>query len=168
LQARYKKDPAQISGGNMKALTTQIAERKAWLIENHKCVVADFSPLTFYRENGELDEEKTLSAINKYSKSKGFKESVEIRESGKKITRNNGSSREITETSVSRDERILHVMADSRFSYREACFLIGETPERDAKQPASITESIAKRWKKYAPWISTKDANTLAEMGKLP
>jgi len=150
----------------MKALTTQIAERKAWLIENHKCVVADFSPLTFYRENGELDEEKTLSAINKYSKSKGFKESVEIRES--RITRNNGSSQFTENNTKSRDERVIRFMESGSMNYREACFLIGETPERDAKQPASITESLIAKWKKYAPWITEKDARKLAEMGKTP
>jgi hypothetical protein len=152
----------------MKALTTQIAERKTWLIENHKCVPADFSPLTFYRENGELDEEKTLSAINKYSKSKGFKESFEIRESGKKITRNNGSGHFTENDSKSRDERIVHFMEGNRMNYREACFMIGETPDRDAKQPESINESLIAKWKKYAPWLSTKDARTLAEKGLIP
>ena len=150
----------------MKALTTQIAERKAWLIENHKCVAADFSPLTFYRENGELDEEKTLSAINKYSKSKGFQESVEMRES-RRIERKNGSQSFSENSTPDRDARILHYM-ESGFGYREACFMIGEHPKGDVKQPASITEAFVAKWKKYAPWLSESDAKTLAERGKSP
>jgi hypothetical protein len=149
----------------MKALTTQIAERKAWLIENHKCVVADFSPLTFYRENGELDEEKTLSAINKYSKSKGFQESVEIRES-RRIERKNGTA---LNESV-KEDRVQRAMRLHKMNFREATiFCGGRDPGKSAKQPAAFTESLAKAWDKYCGGlISEADCQTLAEKGISP
>lgn len=109
-------------------------------------------------------EEKFLSDIKSICEASG----VTITES-KRIDRKNGGRQNFSEAdSKSRDERILTVMQDSRFNYRDACYVIGEKPERDVKQPASITEAISARWKKYSPWISEKDARTLAEMGKLP
>jgi hypothetical protein len=147
----------------MKALTTQIAERKAWLIENHKCVAADFSPLTFYRENGELDEEKTLSAINKYSKSKGFQESVEIRESRPRVERKNGTA--INEAGT--EDRVQKYMKKG-FTLRESYVMCGlKDPGPKAKLPAAFTESLVAKWKKYAR-ISESDARQLAEKGISP
>jgi hypothetical protein len=105
-------------------------------------------------------EEIFLSKIKLICESSGVKPEVK---------RNNGGRQTITETNTAtRDQRIVHFMEGSRLSYREACYMIGERPDRDAKQPASITESLIAKWKKYAPWISEKDARTLAEMGKLP
>jgi hypothetical protein len=104
-EPRYEKETATKKRGTMKALTTQIAETKAWLTENKKCVVADFSPLTFFRENGELDEEKTLSAIKKYASDKGFKESVEIRESGISVKANRRKGTNIFESADGRTFR---------------------------------------------------------------
>ena len=109
-------------------------------------------------------EEIFLSKVKLICEASG----VTITES-RKIDRKNGGRQNFSEAdSKSRDEQILTVMQDSRFNYRDACYVIGEKPERDVKQPASITEAISARWKKYSPWISEKDARTLAEMGKLP
>ncbi len=105
-------------------------------------------------------EEKFLSDIKSICEASGVK---------LKIDRKNGGRQNFSEAdSKSRDEQILTVMQDSRFNYRDACYVIGEKPERDVRQPASITEAIGARWKKHSPWISEKDARTLAEMGKLP
>jgi hypothetical protein len=106
-------------------------------------------------------EEIFLSKIKLICESSGVKPESRIK-------RNNGSSQFSENDIKSRDERIVHFMESGGLNYREACFMIGETPERDAKQPASITESISKRWKKYAPWLSEKDSRTLAEKGLIP
>lgn len=113
-------------------------------------------------EKGTVNEEHKLSVVLSLKKKHNIKES-------RKIDRKNGGRQDFSENdSKTHDEHILAFMGDPRLSWREAAYLLGETPERDAKQPASITEAIIAKWKKYSPWISEKDARTLAEMGKLP
>jgi len=153
----------------MKSLEEQLMiEHDKYVADQKKKGFNDGAIATVWKEsvNGASVEER-LSRAKKLNSKNGISESAPINEA-KPVTRNNGGSRQITETSVSRDERILHFMADSRFSYREACYMAGERPEAGVKQPESITETIIARWKKNSPWLSTKDARTLAEMGKLP
>ena len=146
----------------MKSLPEQISTRKTWLIENKKCVAADFTPLTFFRENGELDEEKTLSAVNKYAAGKGWTES------GRKVVRNNGSG--FNESAVTDlDERISKHMKDTGASYREShIFLTGNDCGRDKVQPKSFTESLAEKWRKYAPFLREDEVQQLATRGVQP
>ena len=140
----------------MKALCTQIAERKAWLIENHKCVAADFSPLTFYRENGELDEEKTLSAINKYSKSKGFKESVEIRES---IRRNNGRDTVVTESNTDLATAVKQMQRSYGMTAAEAICILKPRGDSYGLSEKEMREA----WAPYANILSESEIDTLVE-----
>jgi hypothetical protein len=142
----------------MKALCTQIAERKAWLIENHKCVAADFGPLTFFRENGELDEEKTLSAVNKYSKSRGFKESVEIRES---VRRNNGSSRVVTESTTADLAKQVEVMKRSYGICAAETILTQEGCGEFFRQGINTEKEVRESWEPYKSILTQDELETL-------
>jgi len=144
----------------MKALTTQIAERKTWLLENKKCVNADFKALTFYRENGELDEEKTLSAINKYAAGKGFQESTH------RVVRNNGAQN----LSKSVTDRVARTAKEMHCSIREASIFLGlpdPGPSEQQSTPSAVSE-LAARWRKYSPFLSESDCQTLARKGVTP
>jgi hypothetical protein len=145
-------------GDLMKALTTQIAERKAWLLENNKCVNADFKALTFYRESGELDEEKTLSAINKLASRKGFQESVEMRESG----RRNGSGRVITESdTVDLAKKVNGLSRSYGISKAEALLMLSRPAERPH---ALVTESeIRQGWARYSDILTESEIGALVK-----
>jgi hypothetical protein len=110
-------------------------------------------------------EEIFLSKVKELCEESG----VKLKES-KPIVRNNGGRQNFSEADTnSRDERLLCYMGESyRMNYREALYMLGETPGRDAKPPASLIEAIVAKWKEYSPWISDQDARKLAEMGKLP
>jgi hypothetical protein len=115
---------------------------------------------------GTVSEEHKLSVVLSLKKKHNIKESQ-----SRKIDRKNGGCQDFSEanTTMTRDERVLHFMGESyHLNYREACYMIGERPERDAKQPASITEAIIAKWKAYLPCISAQDARTLAERGVQP
>lgn len=148
----------------MKSLEAQLAELKETIIPAE--VKAGFSEAA--AQSGWKDAMSGKSVEQQLSIAKEKAKKLGISESRKKVTRNNGSSQFSENDTKSRDERVIHFMESGSMNYREACYLIGETPERDAKQTESITESIAKRWKKYAPWLSNKDARTLAEKGLIP
>jgi hypothetical protein len=143
----------------MKALTQQIVERKTWLLENHKCVNADFKALTFYRESGDLDEEKTLSAINKYASQKGFKESVNISES---VRRNNGSGRVITERdTVDLAKQVNGLSRSYGISKAEALLMLSRPTERPH---ALVTEAELKRdWSRYSDILTESEIGTFVK-----
>ena len=154
----------------MKSVEEQLEnERQNYILDQRKKSFSEAAILTAWKEavmvEGSSVEEK-LSRAKKLTASVGIKESHEIRES-RRIDRKNGSGTFTENNTVSRDERIMSYMKES-ISYREACFMLGENPERGAKQPASITEAIIAAWKKYTPWISEKDARSLAERGVQP
>jgi len=143
----------------MKALATQIAERKAWLLENNKCVNADFKALTFYRESGELDEEKTLSAVNKYASQKGFQESVEIRES----RRNNGGrgSGEPIKESGDLAKKVNGLAKSYSISKAEALLMLSRPSERPH---ALVSEADLKRdWSRYSDILTESEIGTLVK-----
>jgi hypothetical protein len=140
----------------MKSLTTQIAERKAWLIENHKCVNSDFRSLTFYRESGELDEEKTLSAINKLASQKGFTESVSINES---VRRNNGRGSETIKESGDLAKKVNGLSRSYGISKAEALLMLSRPAERPH---ALVTEAELQR-----DWSQFSDILTESEIGAL-
>jgi len=143
----------------MKALSTQIAERKAWLIENNKCVNADFKALTFYRESGELDEEKTLSAVNKYASQKGFQESVEMRES---VRRRNKGNRVITERdTVDLAKKVNGLSQSYGISKAEALLMVSRPTERPH---ALVTEAELKRdWSRYSDILTESEIGALVK-----
>lgn len=154
----------------MKGVEEQLEiERQKYITAETKKGFNEAAILTVWKEsvmNADTVEHK-LSKAKKLNSTAGISESAPITES-RKITRNNGSQIVTENDSKSRDERIVHFMEGNRMNYTEACYMIGEKPEAGEKQPASITESIITKWRKYAPWLSLKDARTLAEMGKLP
>jgi len=150
----------------MKMLEVQFAELKEKIVAAE--VAKGFSEAaaeTAIKDAGVFQGEtieQRLSQLKKHALKIG------ITESGRpaRVMRKNGSA--FNEgAKVDREGRILHYM-ESGFKYREACFMIGETPKGDVKQPASITEAFTAKWKKYAPWLSESDARTLGELGKSP
>lgn len=154
----------------MKSVEEQLEiERQKYITAETKKGFSEGAILTVWKEsvmNADTVEHK-LSKAKKLNSKAGMSESAPITES-RRVTRNNGSQVITENNTKSRDERVIHFMESGAMNYREACFLIGEKPEAGEKQPASITESIIAKWKKYAPWLSLKDCRTLAEMGKLP
>jgi hypothetical protein len=142
-------------------------ERQRYIADQTKKGFNEGAILTTWKESVMVADtvEHKLSNAKKLNSKAGIKESAPISES-RRIERKNGTA--INEgAKADRDGRILHYM-ESGFNYREACFMIGETPKGDVKQPVSITEAFTAKWKKYAPWLSESDARTLAERGKSP
>ena len=144
----------------MKSLSTQIYERKAWLIENNKCVNADFKALTFYRESGELDEEKTLSAINKLASRKGFQESVEMRESARRNNGGRGAGETIKE---SRDlaKKVNGLSRSYGISKAEALLMLSRPTERPH---ALVTEAeLRQGWSKFSDILTESEIGALVK-----
>jgi hypothetical protein len=110
--------------------------------------------LTFYRENGDLDEEKTLSAFNKYAYQKGFKESI-----NESVRRNNGRGSETIKESGDLTKKVNGLSRSYGISKAEALLMLSRPTERPH---ALVTEAELKR-----DWSQWNDLLTESEIGTL-
>jgi len=88
-----------------------------------------------------------------------------------RVERKNGSA--FTESAVpvqqTTEERIASYARKMKVSFREAALFLGEKdPGPNNKEPRTVIEARAERWRKYCGVISEADARTLAEKGVEP
>jgi hypothetical protein len=133
-------------------------ERQKYIADQTKKGFAEAAILTTWKEL----VMKADTVEHKLSNAK--KLTSNITES-RRVQRKNGTA--INEAEP--EDRVQRVMHDHKMSFRESSIFCGlKDPGPNAKQPVAFTESLFKAWKKYAPWISDADANTLATRGIEP
>jgi len=133
-------------------------ERQKYIADQTKKGFAEAAILTTWKESVMIADtvEHKLSNAKKLTK--------DMTES-RRIPRKNGSA--INEAGT--EDRVQSYMRKMNLSFREASIVCGlPDPGRNAKQPASFTESLVEAWKKYCPGLSESDYRTLAERGISP
>ena len=86
----------------------------------------------------------------------------------RRVQRKNGSAiNESTPTNI--ETRVREYMKQTQASFREASiFVTGVDPGRGAKQSKAMTESLAKEWRAFAPFLNEQEIQQLAERGIEP
>jgi hypothetical protein len=136
-------------------------ERQEYIADQTKKGFTEAAILTTWKESVMIADtvEHKLSNAKKLTK--------DINES-RRIARKNGSAiNESTPTNI--ETRVREYMKQTQASFREASiFVTGVDPGRGAKQSRAMTESLAKEWRAFAPFLNEQEIQQLAERGIEP
>jgi hypothetical protein len=139
-------------------------ERQKYITAETKKGFAEAAILTTWKESVMVADtvEHKLSNAKKLTK--------DMAESRPRIARKNGSGIGIDESTPTNIEtRVREYMKQTQASFREASiFVTGVDPGRGAKQSKAMTESLAKEWRAFAPFLNEQEIQQLAERGIEP
>ncbi len=147
----------------MKSIETQLEEvrESIFAAETLKGFSEDAS------RTGWNDRMKSAASVEeKLSIAKKHAASLNIKESKPRVHRNNGSGVSITESEAN-DQRVRSYMKKVGVNFREASVICG-LPDPGPREPKSMIEARRDSWKKYAPFLSESECQTLAERGVEP
>jgi hypothetical protein len=145
----------------MKSLETQYSELKEKAVASGKITEAQIKDkLADYGTKrhafaGPILLEEQLSVLKKIVAEVGITESVELRESRPRITRNNGSGTVVTESDQS--ARVESYARKLRVSLTEAAAYLGVKPQTE-KKPNELAEA----WHKYCKALTPAECEALA------